>query len=179
VAASGPDTGAVSSDLAGCARSQRPPDAKIPAAPAEANVGIRRGDRLGLTHEYSQVACGDGITGTHMFERVCGVTGTAAEAEGEPGEVLDPARRGHDAAGVRVYPRRSAGHDPGRPQDIPGAWMSSRSVDFLAGGQGPGGGLVVESAGFQAAVQDADEPVGELAESGVVADFAGFLPVRS
>jgi hypothetical protein len=28
---------------------------------------------------------------------------------------------------------------------------------------GPGGGLVVEGAGLQAAVQDADEPVGELA----------------
>jgi hypothetical protein len=37
--------------------SQRPPDAKIPAAPAEDNIRIRRRDRLGgLIHEYSQVA---------------------------------------------------------------------------------------------------------------------------
>ena len=33
----------------------------------------------------------------------------------------------------------------------------------------PGGGLVVEGAGLEAAVQDADEPVGELAQGGVVA----------
>ena len=41
---------------------------------------------------------------------------TAAEAEGEPGEVLDPARRRGDAAGVRVPSHRPAGHDPGRPE---------------------------------------------------------------
>jgi hypothetical protein len=34
-----------------------PPDAKIPAAPAEDNIRVRRRDRLGgLIHEYSQVA---------------------------------------------------------------------------------------------------------------------------
>src|SRR6266566_5789201 len=33
---------------------------------------------------------------------------------------------------------------------------------------GPGGCLVVGGAGFEAAVEDADEPVGELAEGGVV-----------
>src|ERR1019366_9067333 len=37
--------------------SQQPPDAKIPAAPAEDNIRIRRRDQLGgLLHEYSQVA---------------------------------------------------------------------------------------------------------------------------
>ena len=38
--------------------SQRPPDAKIPAAPAaEDNIRVRRRDRLGgLIHEYSQAA---------------------------------------------------------------------------------------------------------------------------
>ena len=37
--------------------SQRPPDAKIPAAPAADNIRVRRRDRLGgLIHEYSQVA---------------------------------------------------------------------------------------------------------------------------
>ena len=42
----------------------------------------------------------------------------------------------------------------------------------------PGGVLVVEGPGFEAAVQDADEAVGELAEGGVVADVAGAqLPV--
>jgi hypothetical protein len=37
----------------------------------------------------------------------------------------------------------------------------------------PGGVLVVESAGFEAAVEDADQAVGELAEGGVVALAAG------
>src|SRR5207249_7623486 len=41
----------------------------------------------------------------------------------------------------------------------------------------PGGRLVVEGAGFEAAVQDADEPVGELAQGGVVAGAAGALVV--
>jgi hypothetical protein len=37
--------------------SQRPPDGKIPVAPAEDNIGVRRRARLsGLIHEYSQVA---------------------------------------------------------------------------------------------------------------------------
>jgi putative transposase len=37
--------------------SHRPPDAEIPAAPAEDNIRVRRRDRLGgLIHEYSQVA---------------------------------------------------------------------------------------------------------------------------
>ena len=39
------------------ALSQRPPDGKIPAAPADDNIRVRRRDRLGgLIHEYSQVA---------------------------------------------------------------------------------------------------------------------------
>ena len=38
---------------------------------------------------------------------------------------------------------------------------------------GPGGVLVVEGAGLEAAVQDADEAVGELAQRGLVADVAG------
>jgi hypothetical protein len=33
---------------------------------------------------------------------------------------------------------------------------------------GPGGAFVVVGVGFQAAVEDADEPVGELAEGGLV-----------
>jgi hypothetical protein len=37
----------------------------------------------------------------------------------------------------------------------------------------PGGVFVVDGAGFEAAVQDADEAVAELAERGVVADAAG------
>ena len=45
---------------------------------------------------------------------------TAAEAEGEPGEVLDPARRAGDVAGVRVRSHRPAGHNPGRLQ---GDWQ--------------------------------------------------------
>jgi hypothetical protein len=37
--------------------------------------------------------------------------------------------------------------------------MSSGGLDFLAGVLRPGGGLVVERAGLQASVQDADEPL--------------------
>src|SRR5215831_4231204 len=51
--------------------------------------------------------------------------------------------------------------------------MSSRGLDFLVDALWPGGGLVVAGAGFQAAVQDADEPVGELAQGGWVAGPAG------
>ena len=42
---------------------------------------------------------------------------------------------------------------------------------------GPGGCLVVEGAGLEASVQDAGEPVGELAEGGVVLGAAGALSV--
>jgi hypothetical protein len=41
----------------------------------------------------------------------------------------------------------------------------------------PGGCFVVVGAGFEAAVQDADEAVGQLAQCGVVAEAAGALPV--
>jgi hypothetical protein len=51
--------------------------------------------------------------------------------------------------------------------------MSSGSLDFFAGVLRPGGGLVVERAGFEAAVQDADELVGELAQRGPVTGPAG------
>src|SRR5260221_8081761 len=52
--------------------------------------------------------------------------------------------------------------------------MSSGELVFVVG---PGGCLVVEGAGFEAAVQDADEPAGELAEGGVVLGAAGALGV--
>src|SRR6266545_6690955 len=41
----------------------------------------------------------------------------------------------------------------------------------------PGSRFVVAGAGLEASVQDADEPVGELAQRGVVADAAGALLV--
>ncbi len=41
----------------------------------------------------------------------------------------------------------------------------------------PGGYLIIERARFEASVQDADESVGEPAESGVVADVTGSLAV--
>ena len=55
--------------------------------------------------------------------------------------------------------------------------MSSRSLLRGRWVLRPGGGLVVEGAGLQAAVQDADEPVGELAQRGPVAEAAGALLV--
>jgi hypothetical protein len=47
----------------------------------------------------------------------------------------------------------------------------------LTGTVWPGGGLVVSGAGFQAAVQDADEPVREVAQRGPVADAGGPVGV--
>jgi hypothetical protein len=54
--------------------------------------------------------------------------------------------------------------------DIPGSLKSS------GGGcceVGPGGVFVVSGVGFQAAVQDADEPVGQLSQGALVADIPG------
>ena len=47
--------------------------------------------------------------------------------------------------------------------------MSSDVGDVVV----PGDVFVVGGAGFEAAVQDADEAVGDLAEGGLVADVAG------
>jgi hypothetical protein len=47
--------------------------------------------------------------------------------------------------------------------------LSSRAVENVC----PGGLFVVGGVGLEAAVQDADEAVGELAEGGLVADVAG------
>ena|ERR1035437_1481141 len=52
--------------------------------------------------------------------------------------------------------------------------MSSGKLVFAVR---PGGCLVVEGAGFEAAVQDADEPVGEFAQGGVVLGAAGAFGV--
>src|ERR1700760_1220521 len=53
--------------------------------------------------------------------------------------------------------------------DIPGLEVSSGLLLAVA----PGGVFVVEGAGFEAAVKDADEPVGETSQGVVVADAAG------
>src|ERR1700734_1466707 len=55
--------------------------------------------------------------------------------------------------------------------------MSSDSLDLPAGVLWPGGGFVIERAGFEAAVQDAGEPVGEVAQGGAMAGAAGALGV--
>src|ERR1700744_1328817 len=67
-------------------------------------------------------------------------------------------------------------HDPEREfewapaaSDIPGLKVSSGLLLAV----GPGGVFVVEGAGFEASVQDADEPVGETSQGVVVADAAG------
>jgi hypothetical protein len=52
--------------------------------------------------------------------------------------------------------------------------MSSRSRGDVTG---PGGRLVIEGAGFEASVENADKAVGELAQGGVVACAAGALLV--
>src|SRR5450755_2507990 len=55
--------------------------------------------------------------------------------------------------------------------------MSSCEGFGVCDGAWPGGCLVVAGAGLQAAVQDADEAVAEVAECGVVAGAAGALLV--
>jgi len=52
--------------------------------------------------------------------------------------------------------------------DIPAFKLSSVDRDVV----GPGLCLVVEAAGLEAAVEDSDEAVAELAERGVVADVS-------
>ena len=52
--------------------------------------------------------------------------------------------------------------------DIPGSLLSSCGLGVVA----PGGVLAVAGSRFEAAVQDADEAVGELAQRGLVADVA-------
>src|SRR5258708_32271845 len=53
--------------------------------------------------------------------------------------------------------------------------MSSRSLLWVLGAMRPGSRFVIEGAGFEAAVQDADQAVGELAEGGVAVGAAGSL----
>jgi len=53
--------------------------------------------------------------------------------------------------------------------DIPGSLKSSRGCSEV----GPGGVFVVSGVGFQAAVQDADEPVGQLSQGCLVANVPG------
>jgi RNA-directed DNA polymerase len=65
-----------------------------------------------------------------VFESVCGVIEQRLRlTEGEPGQVLDPARRAGDAAGVRVLSHRLAGRDPGRPQGDHPAEGSAADLD--------------------------------------------------
>ena len=68
----------------------------------------------------------------------------------------------HDAANQHTAAQR---HE----SDIP--WFSPSSCGGLV--MCPGGGLVVVGAGLEAAVQDADQSVPELAQRGVVTDPAG------
>src|SRR5262245_927403 len=74
-------------------------------------------------------------------------------------------RRKTDADHLRSMPAKR----PANATDIQGFSMSSCCRVVV----GPGGGLVVEAAGLQAAVQDADEPIGELAWCCLVTDLAG------
>src|SRR2546430_2298083 len=55
--------------------------------------------------------------------------------------------------------------------------MSSRSLLRGRCVLRPGGGLVVEGAGLEAAVQNADEPVDELTQNKVMLSAAGALEV--
>src|SRR5665647_4345 len=65
--------------------------------------------------------------------------------------------------------RTSARSNAHRAADIPGFSLSSSGPGVVV----PGEGFVVGLAGFEAAVEDADPAVGELAEGGLVADLPG------
>ena len=53
-----------------------------------------------------------------VFESVCGVLEQRLKLKVNRGEVLDQARRGRDAAGIRVLPPGPARQDPGRPKAV-------------------------------------------------------------
>ena len=48
------------------------------------------------------------------------------------------------------------------------------SSGYVFGVMRPGGCFVIEGAGFEAAVQDAHQPIGELAQGGVM---SGVFPI--
>src|ERR1017187_9423720 len=73
--------------------------------------------------------------------------------------------------------RSAAREEPVPPLDTPWAELSSSCGELVRGVLRPGDCLVVGGAGFEAAVEDADEPVAELAERSVVAGAAGALAV--
>jgi hypothetical protein len=67
----------------------------------------------------------------------------------------------------------------GALSDIPSVELSSSSLLILFVVAFPGGVLVVVRAGFQAAMEDADKVVGELAQRGVVAGASPNLIMDS
>ncbi|MCP2317933.1 putative transposase of IS4/5 family (DUF4096) [Nocardia amikacinitolerans] len=75
--------------------------------------------------------------------------------------LIDWSRAVIDAASVRAK------------KDIPGARRSSGSGVLVS--QGPRHSLVVDGSGLEAAVEDADEAVGELAQRGLVFETAGSM----
>jgi transposase len=72
-------------------------------------------------------------------------------------DALDFSRAAVDSSHIRAL------------KDIPGASTSSGGFVVVR----PGGDLAVEGAGFEASVQDADEPVGDLAQCRSMTDAAG------
>ena len=98
-----------------------------------------------------------------------GVLRLAAAAGCEMLRVLDPpqARRAWAEAPVVVLDEAAALRCS--QSDIP--WFLLSSCGGLL--VGPGGGLVVGGAGLEAAVQDADQPVPELAQRCVMTDPTG------
>ena len=105
---------------------------------------------------------------------------------GEPDEPTPPfwdhnprcGQPGRGSANSARDPTREGGNPlplgQGRPERAPRLGPHGR---FTSGGSDvlvlPGGVLVVLGAGLEAAVQDADEPVRELPQRGVVADLPG------
>ncbi len=89
---------------------------------------------------------------------------------GEPVGVFDG---GMDLTDPSHTPQRLHSHHVPGGETPHGLWMSSSVLLIFVGVGGPGGGLVVGGVGLQAAVQDADQPVGQLAQGGVVAYLPG------
>jgi hypothetical protein len=82
-------------------------------------------------------------------------------------------RQGNPAGGLRPTLTQAALRRAGQLRAA-GRGKGGSGCGWLdAGAMAPGGVLVVAGAGFQAAVQDADQAVAELAQRGVVSFAAG------
>src|SRR5664280_2277506 len=85
------------------------------------------------------------------------------------GPIRRPCRPRPGSTSPRINPNKLNTRVPLDLTDIPCRTVSSGGHDLVL----PGCRFVVLRAGFEAAVQDSDEPICELPQRGVVTDFPG------